>query len=72
MTRCRFSLSISREQCLQYYRGAASLVSVTSDTGLRIAFPVAELRKHMTPEGVEGHFEIVFDADHKLRQLKKL
>ena len=68
----RFGLNLNAEECMRYYRGEAASVVVRSDTGLRIAFPASYLRRFITASGVNGRFEIVFDANHKLVKLEKV
>lgn len=72
MPSCRFSLNVSRELMLAYYRGAAREMLVLTDTGQTLAFPAAELRRFVTHEGVVGDFQITFTDDHKLIGITRL
>jgi uncharacterized radical SAM superfamily Fe-S cluster-containing enzyme len=71
-SRFRFSLNISSDDYLRYYRGEASMVQVTADDGRRIRFPAANLRPFVSREGVQGRFEITLDKENRLQDLKKL
>ena len=68
----RFSLDIPAERYQAWYAGAAKQVQVTSDNGTTLRFPAAELRRHVTREGISGRFEIEFDERFKLVALRKI
>lgn len=68
----QFYLNISPQQYLSYYQGAAKFVHVTSEDGRSLKFPASRLQKFVTHSGVEGRFEIEFDANHKLVSLERL
>lgn len=72
MTRCQFSLRLTTQQCEQYYAGHARSVVARADSGLKIAFPARELRPFVTRSGVQGRFEIVFDANKRLVSLSQI
>ena len=72
MRTCRFRLNLTAEQCQRYYQGGVKSVVASSEQGVRLAFPAAELRRFVTREGVQGRFEIRFDADYKLVSLQRL
>ncbi|VAW61875.1 hypothetical protein MNBD_GAMMA08-2252 [hydrothermal vent metagenome] len=68
----RFSLSISTEQYQAYYKGSAKFVRVQTEDGRSLKFPASELQKFVTHDGIQGRFEIVFNAQHKLVALNRL
>ena len=68
----QFSLSISPEEMQRYYRGEASSVIVLSDKGLRLQFPARFLRSFVGPSGVSGRFEIEYDDQGKLLNLRQI
>jgi hypothetical protein len=70
--RVRFRLSLSAEQVLAHYRGAARQVSVVATDGRRVQFPAASLRPFVSPEGVHGLFELRFGPEHKLQGLERI
>jgi hypothetical protein len=66
----RFSLSVSPTELQRYYRGEAQSVVVLSDKGLRLQFPARLLRQFVKPEGVYGRFEIEYDPQGKLIEIR--
>lgn len=68
----RFSIRISSEQYLAYYQRAVNNVSVVASDGRRIQFPAKLLQKFVTHDGIDGLFEMEFDDQHKLIELRKL
>jgi hypothetical protein len=66
----RFSLSISYEQFLAVYQGAARAVQVTADDGRSIRFPASALQPYLDHSGIHGRFEISFDQDNRLQSLR--
>jgi glucose-6-phosphate isomerase len=71
MREVRFSLVISAEEMLRYYRGSAKDVIVTTDAGLRVQFPAQHLQRFVTPEGVRGRFALRFDGS-RIVDLRRL
>ncbi|MGV2873522.1 DUF2835 domain-containing protein [Colwellia sp. E150_009] len=51
-----FSLNISANEFLPYYRGEILSIVVTTNLGTRVKFPAMHLRKHLTNGGIYGHF----------------
>ncbi len=68
----RFRLDIRAEEYLHYYRGSAREVVATTEDGVRVRFPASALQPHVSHDGIHGWFEIEFDANHKLRRLRRL
>lgn len=58
-------LSISPDKMLAYYRGAARTVRARATTGQTVEFPAAALQRHVTLDGVQGRFRLVFDENNK-------
>ena len=67
-----FSLHISQQEYLRYYKGDAKTVQVRSIQGLLLQFPASALKSHVTHQGIQGHFVIKFDANNKLISLNKI
>lgn len=67
-----FRLSISPEDYLAYYQGAARDVVALAEDGRRLRFPASALQRFIGHEGIHGLFELQFDADRKFRGLRKL
>lgn len=72
MNTMRFRLAISAEDYLSYYEGVAKQVIVRAEDGRRLRFPASAIRKFVTREGVNGLFEISFDASNKLIGIERL
>ncbi|MFO7602746.1 MAG: DUF2835 domain-containing protein [Gammaproteobacteria bacterium] len=66
-----FSLYLSAEQYLAYYRGYARQVSVLAEDGRRLEFPAEHLRPYLTHEGIRGRFSISFDTQHRFVALQR-
>jgi len=67
-----FSLNISSEQYQSYYQGSAKFIAVKAQDGRTLKFPASALQKFVGYSGVQGHFEIEFDDQHKLVKLSRL
>lgn len=67
-----FTLNLSPERVLAYYRGEARNVVATLDDGRTIQFPATALQKVVTKDGVRGRFRLRFDAQHKFQRLERL
>ena len=65
-------LAISKDQWLNYYRGAVRSVSATSLDGRRILFPARVLQGYVTKDGVYGVFRVKFDARNKFAGIEQL
>lgn len=68
----RFALNISQDKLLSYYEGAARAVVVNSLDGRSIQFPANLLRQFVTSEGVQGIFEMEFDANNKFVAMRRI
>ncbi len=68
----RFSLSISAEDFLAYYRGEARQVLVRAHDGRRVSFPAERLRPFVTQAGVRGDFEMVIDGQRRCVSLRRI
>lgn len=67
----RFSLNLSSDQYLRYYRGAARAVQVRAEDGRMVRFPAAALRPFVTHDGVQGEFELILGEDDRLLELRR-
>ncbi len=68
----RFRLNIPYDDYLAYYQGVAQRVSVVASDGRRIEFPANLIQRHLTHQGVVGLFELEFDDNHKLIELRRI
>jgi hypothetical protein len=51
-----FSLNISKNEFLPYYRGEILSIVVTTNLGTTVKFPAMHLRKHLTSRGIYGQY----------------
>lgn len=51
-----FSLSVSADEFLPYYRGEILSIVVRTNLGTTVKFPAMHLRQHLTNGGIYGHF----------------
>lgn len=65
-----FSINLSDEDLLDYYRGHASQVVVRSESNKTLQFRLIHLRKFVTPSGIQGRFSIDFDENEKFVDIK--
>jgi hypothetical protein len=72
MERYEFHLSITAEQYLDYYRGAALHVVARCVTGQTVQFPASLLQQFVTPDGIHGHFALTCDEHHRAPRLERL
>ncbi len=72
MTTLEFNLYLSVDEVLRYYRGEARTVVATLDDGRTVQFPASALPRIVTENGVQGRFQLVFDANHKFQSLRRL
>ena len=67
-----FNLSISAQEYLRVYRGSARQVVVRGGDGASLSFPAEHLRRFVSHDGVQGRFELRYDASNKFVSLEKL
>ena len=72
MNKLRFHLTLDAQEYLPYYSGRVKAISVITDDGRRIEFPAEHLRQFVSHQGIEGYFEIEFDEDNRIRNLKRI
>lgn len=65
-------MNISSEQYQAYYKGAAKFVRVQTEDGRSLKFPAVNLKQFVMHNGINGHFEIIFDNQNKLLSLKRI
>ena len=68
----RFQLNISAEQYEAYYRGSVQFVRTNTLDGRTIRFPANILRPYLSHTGIQGLFEISFDAENRFSALKRI
>jgi hypothetical protein len=71
MNRYEFRLDITPEQFLDYYRGILRHVIVECKSGQTVQFPVSQLQRFLTPEGIHGNFVLTCDEHFKNADLQR-
>ena len=71
MKRQRFYLSLSADQWLMYYKGQVQSIVVTTFTGTRLSVPARNFVPFVSHSGIQGTFEISFDANNRIVSLHK-
>lgn len=56
---------------IQYYRGNAQKVVVTSKEGLRLQLPIDVFKPYITQNGIYGVFTVWVDENNKMIRLEK-
>ncbi len=72
MQRYYFSLSISADEYLRYYRGEAAKVLVYTHNGQRLSFPARHLRKFVAINGIHGKFCMTIDHNNRMISLERI
>ena len=68
----KFSIALSADTFLHYYRGNARSVIVRAEDGRRIQLPAANLRPFLLSDGINGEFELTLDDNNKLLHIRRL
>ena len=72
MQKVTVRLDISPERFQAYYQGVVDSVLATANDGRTVQFPARVLRPFLTYQGVQGTFEIMFDANLKFQAIRRL
>ena len=72
MNRFEFSITLSAQQYLQYYKGTVSKVVATCANGTTIQFPALLLKPFVTSGGVRGNFVLVCDENGKGSEVRRV
>lgn len=65
-------ITITRDEYLRWYQGAARSVFAVSRDGRKVQFPAQSLQPYVTHTGVKGSFAIHFDDNNRLVRVEKL
>lgn len=71
-SKIRFSIDISRNEFLRYYRGSAHSVLVQAEDGRKIRLPAVNLRPFLVSDGIKGRFEISLNDNNSLLDIRRL
>lgn len=66
------SLSISPEEYLAHYQGAAKEVIAKDHLGRTVRFPSNILQPFVTHSGIAGTFRIEFDDNNRFQKISKV
>ncbi|MDP0589345.1 MAG: DUF2835 family protein [Candidatus Endonucleobacter bathymodioli] len=72
MPKAVFSISLSSDQVLQFYKGLKHRVQVRTTEGQSMSLPYNILVQHVTREGIYGTFEITYGDDGTLGELQRI
>lgn len=72
MQKMTFSMHLSAEKYLQFYKGKAKDVIVKTEDGRTLKFPASRLQSFVGKDGITGRFEILFDDDFKIVSLQRV
>lgn len=72
MNRIRFGLNIPAEKYKKYYSGEIRYVLARSYDGRSVKFPASYLRRFVSHDGVSGEFEIVYDENNRLKDIRRI
>lgn len=66
-----FSVHITDDELLDYYRGQASQVVVRTESNRTLQFRVMHLRRFVTPTGIRGRFVISYDSHGRFVDIQR-
>jgi hypothetical protein len=72
MPTLEFSLNLSPEEVIRYYRGEVRTAMATLDDGRTVQFPASALSRVVTEHGVHGRFQLIIDENQKFVDLQRL
>ncbi len=67
-----FSLSISSDEYLNYYRGQVKWVVAISNKGLKVKFPANLLKPYISRNGIKARFILKYLTSGKAVSLTKI
>ena len=70
--KAKFSINLSSEQVLGYYKGQKNSVRTQTQDGQSISIPFNILLEFVTHNGIYGTFEICFRGDGTFRKIRKI
>jgi len=65
-------LKISADRFRAYYQGVVESVVAQSTDGRLVQFPARVLRPFLSYQGIDGTFEIIFDAMMKFQAIRRV
>ena len=64
-------LNISPERFQVYYQGIVENVQANASDGRNVQFPARVLRPFLSYQGIQGTFEITYDANLKFQSIRR-
>ena len=71
MQKVTVRLNISPERFQAYYQGVVEHVVATASDGRTVKFPARVLRPFLSYQGIQGIFDITFDATLKFQTIRR-
>jgi len=71
MQKVTVRLNISPERFQAYYQGVVEHVVATASDGRTVKFPARVLRPFFSYQGIQGIFDITFDANLKFQSIRR-
>jgi len=72
MPKFEFNMALPAHETRAIYEGRARYIMVESTQGVKLQLPAANFRRHVTAEGIKGHFSVETDVNNKILALHKL
>ena len=72
MKRFEFSINVSAQEYLQYYKGTINKVVARCNNGSTIQFPASLLKPFVSSGGVRGNFVLVCDDTGKGSEIRRM
>jgi len=72
MNHFEFSISLSAQEYLQYYRGNVTQAMAKCTDGTTIQFPALRLKSFVTSGGIRGRFILSCDENGKGSEVKRV
>jgi len=70
--RVYFNIDISEHEYIDYYRGKAKNVIVTTEDNRTIQFPARLLQQFVQHTGIKGRFRIIYSSENKLISIDRV
>ena len=67
-----FSLSMSYQQCMDYYYGKYTSVQIVEDGGRTVRFSAKYLRPFVSSIGIRGRFRLLLTSENQFIRLEKV
>lgn len=72
MRKSTFSISLSSDQVLQFYKGQADMLRARTEDGTSISIPFDIISRFVTHHGIHGRFEIRYNSNGKFQGISRI